>query len=144
LAGSVCRRAIRSSSCQRTSEGDDHGQAADHPLPSGEQLVVLPRCDYEDLVDALAARKVEAALAAGREELLTAEKTAALVAAPMPLAFRRNQRGKTQSQLAAEIGVSQNFLSDLERGKAKGDMTLYGELARCLRLRIVDLAPDGD
>ena len=59
-------------------------------------------------------------------------------------AFRRNQRGKTQSQLAAEIGVSQNFLSDLERGKATGDMMLYGKLARCLRLRIVDLAPDGD
>jgi hypothetical protein len=97
--------------------------------PSGEGLVVLPRRDYEDLVDALTARKVEAALAAGREELLTAEETAALVAAPAPLAFWRKKRGKTQSQLAAEIGVSQNFLSDLERGKAKGDVTLYGKLA---------------
>jgi DNA-binding XRE family transcriptional regulator len=97
-----------------------------------------------DLVDALAARKVEAALAAGREELLTAEETAALVGAPTPLAFWRKQRGKTQSQLAAEIGVSQNFLSDLELGKAKGDVTLYGKLARCLELSIDDLAPDGD
>jgi DNA-binding XRE family transcriptional regulator len=97
-----------------------------------------------DLVDALAAGKVEAALAAGREELLTAEETAALVGAPTPLAFWRKQRGKTQSQLAAEIGVSQNFLSDLELGKAKGDVTLYGKLARCLELSIDDLAPDGD
>lgn len=88
--------------------------------PSGEELVVLPRRDYEDLVDALAARKVEAALAAGREELLTAEETAALVAAPTPLAFWRKKRGKTQSQLAAAIGVSQNFLSDLELGKGQG------------------------
>jgi DNA-binding XRE family transcriptional regulator len=111
--------------------------------PSGEELVVLPRADYEDLVDALAARKVEAALAAGREELLTAEETAALVAAPTPLAFWRKQRGKTQSQLAAEIGVSQSFLSDLERGKAKGGVTLYGKLARCLRLQIEDVAPEG-
>lgn len=30
--------------------------------PSGEELVVLPRRDYEDLVDALAARKAETAL----------------------------------------------------------------------------------
>ena len=112
--------------------------------PSGEELVVLPRRDYEDLVDALAAGKVEAALAAGREELLTAEETSALVAAPTPLAFWRKKRGKTQSQLAAEIGVSQNFLSDLERGKATGDVRLYGKLARCLGLRIDDLAPDGD
>jgi DNA-binding XRE family transcriptional regulator len=112
--------------------------------PSGEELVVLPRRDYEDLVDALAARKVEAALAAGREELLTAEEAAALVAAPTPLAFWRKKRGKTQSQLAAEIGVSQNFLSDLELGKAKGDVTLYGKLARCLELSIDDLALEGD
>ena len=112
--------------------------------PSGEELVVLPRRDYEDLVDALAARKVDAAFAAGREELLSAEETAALVAAPTPLAFWRKKRGKTQSQLAAEIGVSQNFLSDLERGKATGDVTLYGKLARCLELSIDDLAPDDD
>jgi DNA-binding XRE family transcriptional regulator len=112
--------------------------------PSGEELVVFPRRVYEDLVDALAARKVDAALAAGREELLTAEETAALVAAPTPLAFWRKKRGKTQSELAAEIGVSQNFLSDLERGKAKGDVSLFGKLARRLRVQMEDLAPDSD
>jgi DNA-binding XRE family transcriptional regulator len=120
------------------------GKAQIITSPSGEELVVLPRRDYEDLVDALAARKVDAALVAGREELLTAEETAALVAASTPLAFWRKKRGKTQSQLAAEIGVSQNFLSDLELGKAKGDVTLYGKLARCLGLSIDDLAPEED
>jgi hypothetical protein len=34
--------------------------------PSGEELVVVPRRDYEDLVDALVARKADAALASGR------------------------------------------------------------------------------
>jgi DNA-binding XRE family transcriptional regulator len=110
--------------------------------PSGEELVVLPRSDYEDLVEALAARKVDAALAAGREELLSAEETAALVAAPGPLTFWRKKRGKTQSQLALEIGASQNFLSDLERGKAKGDVTLYARLARSLGVQIEDLLPE--
>jgi DNA-binding XRE family transcriptional regulator len=110
--------------------------------PSGEELIVVPRRDYEDLVDALAARKAEAALASGREELLTAAETAALVAAPTPLAFWRKKRGKTQTQLAAEIGVSQNFLSDLERGKAKGDVMLYAKLARCLDVSIEDLVPE--
>ncbi len=110
--------------------------------PSGEELVVLPRSDYEDLIDELAVRKVDAALAAGREELLSAEEAAALVAAPAPLAFWRKKRGKTQSQLAADIGVSQNFLSDLERGKAKGDVTLYAKLARCLEVQIEDLVPE--
>ena len=112
--------------------------------PSGEELVVVPRSEYEDLVDALAARKVEAAPAAGREELLAAEEAAALLAAPTPLAFWRKKRDKTQAQLAAEVGVSQNFLSDLERGKAKGDVRLYAKLARSLKLSIDDLAPESE
>lgn len=112
--------------------------------PSGEELVVLPRSDYEDLVDALAVRKIDAALAAGHEELLSAEETAALIDAPSPLAFWRKKRGKTQAQLAAEIGASQNFLSDLEHGKAKGDVTLFAKLARSLGVQIEDLLPATD
>jgi DNA-binding XRE family transcriptional regulator len=112
--------------------------------PSGEELVVVPRSDYEDLVDSAAAHETEAALAAGREELLTAEEAAALLAAPTPLVFWRKKRGKTQAELAAAIGVSQDFLSDLERVRAKGDVTLYAKLARSLRVQIEDLIADED
>jgi DNA-binding XRE family transcriptional regulator len=112
--------------------------------PSGEELVVLPRRDYEDLIDALSAQKIEAALVNGREELLADEEASALLEAPTLLAFWRKKRGKTQSQLAAEVGVSQNFLSDLERGKAKGEVTLYARLARQLGVSIDDLVPEGD
>jgi DNA-binding XRE family transcriptional regulator len=110
--------------------------------PSGEELVVVSRRDYEDLVDTAIARKAEAALASGREELLSAHETAALLATPVPLAFWRKKRGQTQTQLAAAIGVSQNFLSDLERGKARGDVTLYAKLARYLDVSIEDLVPE--
>jgi DNA-binding XRE family transcriptional regulator len=110
--------------------------------PTGEELVVLARCDYEDLLDAVSAHKAEAALAAGREELLTAAETASLLAAPTPLAFWRRKRGLTQARLAAEIGLSQNFLSDIERGKAKGDVTLYCKLARKLGVRVEDLVTE--
>jgi DNA-binding XRE family transcriptional regulator len=112
--------------------------------PSGEELVVLPRRDYEDLVDALAARKVQDALAAGQEELLGAEEAGALLAAPTPLAFWRKKRGKTRSELAAEVGVSETFLSEFELGKVEGDVTLYGKLARRLGLSIDDLASAAD
>ena len=63
--------------------------------PAGEELVVPPRQDYEDLIDALAASKAHASIAAG-EEVLTSEETAAYVAAPSPLAFWRKKRGLTQ------------------------------------------------
>jgi DNA-binding XRE family transcriptional regulator len=110
--------------------------------PSGEELVVVPRRDYEDLVDTAIARKAEAALASGREELLSLDETTALLAAPAPLSFWRKKRGRTQTQLAAAVGVSQNFLSDLERGKARGDVTLYAKLARYLDVSIEDLVPE--
>ena len=110
--------------------------------PSGEELVVLPRQDYEDLVDALAARKADAALATGQEELLGSEEVAALIAAPAPVAFWREKRSKTQAQLALEVGVSQDFLSDLEQGKAAGDVMLYAKLARSLKVQIEDLVPE--
>jgi DNA-binding XRE family transcriptional regulator len=104
----------------------------------------LPRADYEDLVDSLTARIVEAQLAAGREELLSAEETAALLAASSPLAFWREKRGKTQGQLASEVGVSQNLLSELELGEPRGDVTLYAKLARCLGVQIEDLIAEED
>jgi antitoxin component HigA of HigAB toxin-antitoxin module len=96
---------------------------AKRDTPKGGRLGVLVtlveawEARHYDIVDALAARKVEASLAAGREELLNAEETAALVAAPTPLAFWRKKRGKTQSQLAAEIGVS-NRRSTISRRRA--------------------------
>jgi DNA-binding XRE family transcriptional regulator len=68
----------------------------------------------------------------------------ALLAAPTPLAFWRKKRDKTQAQLAVQIGVSQNFLSHFERGKAKGDVRLYTKLARSLKLSIDDLAPESE
>ena len=110
--------------------------------PSGEEMVVLPRRDYDDLFDTAVGRKVDAALVSGREELLRADETAALLAAPAPLAFWRKKRGQTETQLAAAIGVSQDFLSDLELGKARGDVTLYAKLAQCLDVSIEDLVPD--
>ena len=110
--------------------------------PSGEELVVLARQDYDDLVDALAARKADAALAAGHEELLRAEEVAELMAASTPLAFWRKKRDKSQAQLALEVGVSQNFLSDMERGEAAGDVMLYVKLARSLGIQIEDLIPE--
>jgi transcriptional regulator with XRE-family HTH domain len=88
--------------------------------------------------------RINAALADGREELLGAEEASALVATAAPLAFWRKKRGKTQLQLAAETGISRNFLSNLERGAAKGDVTFYSKLARCLDVRIEDLLPEKD
>ena len=81
-------------------------------------------------------------LAEGREELLDSADVDALLKAPTPLVFWRKKRGLTQTALAADVGVSQNFLSDMERGKAIGDVVLYAKLARRLGVAIEDLVPE--
>jgi DNA-binding XRE family transcriptional regulator len=112
--------------------------------PGGEELVVMARAEYEELQDvAVAATRVRD-LAEGREELLASEEVDALLKAPTPLAFWRKKRGLTQAVLAGDIGVSQNFLSDMERGKAIGDVVLYAKLARRLGVSIEDLVPDNE
>jgi hypothetical protein len=89
-----------------------HGKATDHYLSVGEELVVLPRGDYEELVDALAAQEIDTALARREEELLSAEEASALVATSSPIAFWRSKRGMTLALLAGEVGVSEGFLSE--------------------------------
>jgi transcriptional regulator with XRE-family HTH domain len=46
--------------------------------------------------------------------------------------------------LPFEVGVSQNFLSDLERGKARGDVKPYARLARCLNVQVEDLIAEDE
>jgi DNA-binding XRE family transcriptional regulator len=112
--------------------------------PRGEELVVIAREEYEELQDVAVSATRARDLAEGKEELLASEEVDALLNAPTPLVFWRKKRGLTQTALAADIGVSQNFLSDMERGKAIGDVVLYAKLARRLGVSIEDLVPDAD
>ena len=110
--------------------------------PGGEELVLLTLDEYEDLRDAAIATERTLALAEGREELISSEELDVYLASPTPLAFWRKKRNLTQTALARDVGVSQNFLSDIENGKAMGDVILYAKLARRLNLSIEDLVPE--
>jgi len=112
---------------------------------AGEILVVLPLAEYEALVessDIAAHKKAMASLARGETELPTAEETMARVEAPRPLKFWRKKRGPTQSALAASAGISQNYLSELEKGGRKGDPALFKKLAKLLKVPIEALIED--
>ena len=112
--------------------------------PGGEELVLLTRDEYEDLRDAAIAATRTRELAQGREELVPSEDVKPYLAAPTPLAFWRKKRGIRQIVLANDVGVSQSFLSDVERGKAIGDIVLYAKLAKRLDVAIEDLVPSAE
>lgn len=110
--------------------------------PGGEELVVMTREEFDTLKDVAVGATRSRELAAGDEELLTAEEVKSLLKAPTPLAFWRKKRCLTQTTLAGDVGVSQNFLSDVECGKAVGDVILYAKLARSLGISVEDLVPN--
>jgi DNA-binding transcriptional regulator YiaG len=91
--------------------------------PAGEELVILPRRDYDALLarlgdeaaeDRATARIVDEATEAATVPhwfvMLLAEHGSAVTAA-------RKHHGCTQAELAAVLGISQGHLSDIERGR---------------------------
>jgi DNA-binding transcriptional regulator YiaG len=99
--------------------------------PSGDELVVLARSDYDELVAAAEAhdedaddiavydlRKAE--LAAGLDARLPLEVSARLLKSESLLKALRNWRDMTQMHLAFKANIGQGYLSDLESGRRKG------------------------
>lgn len=113
--------------------------------PKGEELVVLSREEYEDLVDAREHAVAMAAHARGEDPGLTDAEMDAYLAAPTPLAYWRKRRDLTQAKLAAAARISQPYLAQLESGRrASADIAVYGRLARRLGVRIEDLIAPAD
>ena len=113
--------------------------------PAGEELVLMARADFDrfqDALDAAAHAKTMGEIARGEQEMLSTEEMKAALAAPTPLAFWRNKRGRTQKALAEAAGVSQSYVADIEAGRRKGDPALFKRLARALRVRMEDLVAE--
>ena len=112
--------------------------------PGGEELVVLPRADYEALVERADheaedaedvaiydARKAELAAGGG---ILPPEVSAAILRGDSRLKAIRNWRGETQLHLTFKTGIAQGYLSDLENGRRRGTSDTIAKLAQALNV----------
>lgn len=54
----------------------------------------------------------------------------------------RARRGMTRKQLAADSGLSERFLADMEAGKGNASLTTLQSVARALNIAILDLLQD--
>ena len=114
--------------------------------PGGEELVVLPRAEFEALLDRADqeaedaddaaiydARKAE--LAAGGV-VLPPEVSAAILRGDSRLKAIRHWRDETQLHLAFKTGVGQGYLSDLESGRRAGAPETIAKLAQALEVPV--------
>lgn len=117
--------------------------------PAGEEMVILPRAEYERLADhtesaedAARIETIRARMASGDEELIPSDLVDRLLSGTEhPLKVWREHRGLSQAKLADGTGVKQPTISEIERGRASGSVTTLRALARALGLKIEDLLP---
>ena len=109
----------------------------------GGDLAVLPRNEYDRLValaaevqeDAAASRLVRhstRALREGREVVLPKALADRLANGDNAVRVIREWRDMIQGELAVAVGISQNYLSEIETGRRKGPAELQKKLARAL------------
>ena len=114
--------------------------------PGGEELAVLPRAEYEALLeradhadedaDDIAiydARKAE--LTAGGV-VLPPEVSAAILRGDSRLKAIRKWRDETQLYLESVTGIGQGYLSDLESGPRTGTPETIAKLAQALEVPV--------
>ena len=116
--------------------------------PGGEQLAVIPREQFEMLrsaaerAEALEHAQAISAYRDGKVQGLGPEEALAFAESSSPLAFWRKRAGLTQGSLADKIGVTQNYLSEVEAGKRAGPVNLWLKLSSALGLPVEVLVDD--
>jgi DNA-binding XRE family transcriptional regulator len=111
-------------------------------MTSDGEMAIVPRAEYERLrtlareaeEDIGTARLVARAKKeiAGGAPLLPMAIVDRLASGKNPIRVLRQFRDLTQDELATAVGITQNYLSDLETGKRKGPMVLHRKFADAL------------
>ena len=125
--------------------------------PAGEEMVVLPRAEYDRLVSldaildedagtACVIARTDGAIARGEDVALPEDVWERLEAGENPLAVVRNWRGMTQMELTFRTEISQGYLSQAERGERQPTVGVLNQLAKALRVPVSILLyrPDQD
>ncbi|WP_438752632.1 helix-turn-helix domain-containing protein [Pararhizobium sp. O133] len=109
--------------------------------PSGDEMVVLPRAEYETLVDmaemaadVAAYDEAKRRIAAGNDERVPAEFVDRLIDGENPIRVWRDFRGLTGKELANLAGVSAAYISEMETGKKEGSLSVLKAIAKVLRI----------
>jgi DNA-binding XRE family transcriptional regulator len=113
---------------------------------NGETMVVMPKSDYDvlieaardnivDLADAKEAIEILRRIEHGDEGILPAEVVHRL-GRENRVKVLREHRGWTQAELAEKVGSDRLYISQIETGTRRGGLDLLGEIAAALEVPI--------
>lgn len=109
-------------------------------------MAVLPKADYDKLLEAfedrediVAARTFREKLAAGEEELIPAEFVNRMIDGENIIKVWRDYRGMSAKALADSAGISAAYLSQIEKGVREGSLEAIKKIAEVLKVRIDEL-----
>lgn len=134
--------------------------------PTGEEMVVLSRSDYDDILNALPPAKLASALAfddeddetpdeiaraieiceeeqrklrEGKSSLVPAEVVhAILFDAINPIRAWRTYKGWSTERLAKKARLARTTVAQMETGKRKGTVAAYQAIAKALGINTID------
>lgn len=103
-------------------------------------VVVMPRARYEEIEELLEDRAALASFHRTRdEESFPAEVANRLMDGDSPVRVFREYRGLKATALAAEIGKSRGYLSEIETGKKPGSVAVLRKIADVLEVGLDNL-----
>lgn len=107
--------------------------------PSGKELVVLSRADWEalvekaeDYIDIASIKARDAAYQRGEIEAHPAELVYSICDGANPIRAFRDHRGLTVEALAKAAGLSRAYVTQIETGVRTGTAKTLGKLAKAL------------
>jgi len=119
--------------------------------PSGEQMVVLSKEEFdlmaanqfdEDAETLRIYRESMTAIERGEDIALPEAIWDRLEARESPVRVLREFRSMTQKELAEAAGLSQSYLSEIERGAREGTLSTIKALAKALAVPLTVLTED--
>lgn len=117
---------------------EQDGHTAFAVVPINEYKSLLEKAEMLD--DVVAFDRAEHELATGEDELVPAAIALELLGGANPVKVWRKHRGLSQVQLAADTGVSQAAIAQIESGKRTGSVAVLGRIAAALDVDLDDLA----
>jgi len=115
--------------------------------PAGERLVVLPEAEYDALIEAVeeaedlaAVAEYKDRLAKGEDDSIPSEMVGRLLDGENPIRVWREHRKLSAKELAEQAGIAQAYLSQIETGRRKGQVSTLRRIANALNLSLDDIA----